>query len=333
MKDIELRIATLPYEHTRALADGTVTVDGARVTHESTPLVSDIFERMVRHEEFDVAELGLTFYLRTLELDDPRFVAIPVFPNRQFRHSAIFVNTASGIEKPADLAGRTIGEFALYGHDAGFWAKGILSDEYGFSPERSRWVVGGFDWPMDPFDFVPQRHPEGVEVTRAPAGKALGPMLAAGEIDALISADVPRCALDGTPRIARLFPEYRSVETAYYRRTGIFPMMHTVVVRRELLDRHPGLARALYRAFDEAKKVTTERYRQARAFNHMTVMAPRFGELYEENRSLFGDDAWPYGVTANRTAIDTFLRYHHEQGLTRRLLTCEEVFAPDLLTT
>lgn len=219
-------------------------IDGVDAAFEGdrARLVSDIFEGMVRDRAFDVAELGLTFYLRTLDLEDPPFVALPVFLARQFRHSAIFVNTASGIERPQDLAGRTIGEFATYGHDAGVWAKGILSDEFGVTPEQSRWVVGGFDWPMAPFDFVPQPHPANVDVTWAPEGKALGPMLEAGEVDAFISADAPRCVLDGSPKVARLFPDYVPVERDYYRRTGIHPIMHTVVVRKELLDRHPGLA-------------------------------------------------------------------------------------------
>ena len=333
MDDPELRIGLFPYDHVRALFDGTVTIDGVAASFTGARIVTEIFEAMIRRQAFDVAELGWTYYLRTLDLDDPPFLALPIFPNRQFRHSAIYVNTASAISTPQDLAGRTIGEFATYGHDAGFWPKGILSDEYGVTPEQSRWVIGGLDWPMPPIDFIPFLHPADIEVTPAPAGKELGQMLDAGEIDALISADVPKCVLDGSPRVARLFPDYRSTERDYYRRTGIFPIMHTVVIRRALLARHPGLAQAVYQAFCRSKDAAMEQYRHARIFNNMDLMVPWLSGLLDDNRDLFPDDWWPHGVAANRTAVDTLLRYHAEQGLSKRRLTCEDVFVPELLGT
>lgn len=163
------------YEHVRPLLDGTVSIEGVDATFHTERIVSDIFERMVRHREFGVAELGLTFYLRTLDLEDPPFIALPVFLGRQFRHSAIFVNTSSGIDSPYDLAGKTVGEFATYGHDAGVNAKGMLSDEFGVTADQCRWIIGGFDWPMAPFDFVPEPHPDNVEVTRAPEVRRWGP--------------------------------------------------------------------------------------------------------------------------------------------------------------
>ena len=155
MNDRAMTVGCYEYDTTRALFDGTVAFDGIDATFASEPVISDIFDRMVRIQDFDVSELGWTFYLRTLDLGAP-FIAIPAFPNRLFRHSCIFVNAASGITGPQDLAGRTIGEFGMYGQDPGVWAKGILMDEYGFRPERCRWVIGGVDRPMEPFDFVPQ---------------------------------------------------------------------------------------------------------------------------------------------------------------------------------
>ncbi|GAA5161828.1 hypothetical protein GCM10023321_46660 [Pseudonocardia eucalypti] len=225
----------------------------------------------------------MTYYLRTLEEPDPPFIALPVFPNRQFRHSAIYVNVDSGITAPADLAGKTVGEFALYGHDASFWIKGILSDDHGVQPERCRWVVGGFDWSMRPLDFVSHPHPADVEIAQAPPGKAWGPMLEDGEIDALISADVPQCVLNGSPKVRPLFDDPAAVERDYYRRTGIFPIMHTVAVSRELLGEHPDLARALYQGFCAAKDLTARRYRTGRIFNQMTVMLPWASRLVEDN--------------------------------------------------
>lgn len=283
--------------------------------------------------EFDVSELGLTFYLRTLDRDGP-FVAIPVFPNRVFQHSCVYVNTAGGIHGPDDLAEKAIGEFGVYGQDSGVWAKGILSDEYGFEPERNRWVIGGLDRPMPPFDFIPHPHPADVEVTAAPQGKALAQMLEAGEIDALFSANVPQCVLDGSPRVRRLFPDFELLERDYHRRTGIFPIMHTVVVPRALLDSHPGLARSVYRAFLDAKNAAAERYRQGRRLYQVaTSMIPWTNALFDRNRDDFAEDWWPYGVAANHTTIDTYLRYHHQQGLSARRYTVEEIFTPDLLDT
>lgn len=196
-----------------------------------------------------------------------------------------------------------------------------------------RWVIGGFDWPMAPFDFVPQLHPAGVEVTRASVGKALGPMLDAGEIDALISADVPACVIEGSPDVTRLFDDYRQIERDYYLRTGIFPIMHTVVIRRDLVARRPGLARSVYDAFCAAKGVVAQRYRAARTFNHIDVMMPWFSARYDDDLSLFGPDWWPYGVAANRTTLDAFLRWHFEQGLSQRRLTCEDIFVEELIGT
>jgi hypothetical protein len=259
----------------------------------------------------------LTFYLRTLDLDDAPFIAIPVFPARHFRHSAVFVNTSSGIDKPQDLAGKTIGEFAMYGTDAGVWPKGILSDDYGVTPDQCRWVIGGTNWPMAPFDFIPQLHPADVDVTPAPEGKALGPMLQAGEIDALISVDVPQCVLNGAPQIAPLFGDTEAVERDYFRRTGIFPIMHTIVVPKDLLARHPGLATTIYRGFCDAKDVAMQHYRNGMTKQQMDVMIPWFTPLFDKNRHLLGEDWWPYDVEANRETIDAFLRYHFEQGLSR----------------
>jgi len=326
-----LTVGSYRYEHTAALLDGSVKIDGVEATFETAPLVSDIFRRMV-DGDLDVSELGLTYFLRTFDLDEAPFIALPIFPNRNFRHSAIFVNTASGITTPQDLAGRTVGEFALYGHDAGVWPKGILADEYGVTPDQCRWVIGGTDHPIPAFDWIPQPVPDGLDVRHAGDGQTLGSMLESGEIDALISVDVPQAVLRGSPRVARLFPDYETVERDYYRRTGIFPPMHVVAIRKGLA-REPGLVRAVYDAFSTAKELTARVYRDGASKQHMSLMTPWFSELFAENRQLLSEDWWPYGVDANRTAIDTFLRYHHEQGLSKRRLTAEDVFVPELLTT
>lgn len=228
-----------------------------------------------------------------------------------------------------DLAGRTIGEFALYGHDAGVWPKGILSDEYGVRPESCRWVIGGTDHPIPAFTWIPQPVPDGVDVRHAPDGVSLASMLEAGQIDALISVDVPQAVLTGSARIARLFPDYESVERDYYRRTGIFPPSHVIAIRRELAGQ-PGLAAALYRAYSQAKELVQRAYTDDAAKQHPSVITPWFSKLFAENRALLGQDWWPYGPKRNRTAVETYLRYHHEQGLSQRRLSSEDIFVPEL---
>ncbi|MGW5371114.1 4,5-dihydroxyphthalate decarboxylase [Streptomyces sp. NPDC004009] len=326
-----LRVAAYPYEHTEALLDGRVPIAGVDATFETAPLVSDIFQRTVEGR-YDVAEFGLTYFLRTFDLEDSPFLALPIFPNRNFRHSSVFVNTAAGISSPQDLAGKTIGEFALFGHDPGVWIKGIFSDEYGLTPDQSRWVIGGTDHPVPAFDWIPQPVPAGVDVHHAAQDETLSAMLERGEIDALISVDVPRSLLHGSTRIARLFPDYETVERDYYRRTGIFPTMHIVAVPRELAQR-TELMTSLYRAFCQAKEITQRKYRDGALKQHMSVVTPWFSKHFEENQALLGEDWWPYGLTANRKTLDTFLRYHHEQGLSKRLLTSEDIIVPALLDT
>lgn len=334
MAGIRLRIGTARYDHTRALFDGSVRVDGAEAIFESLGIVSEIFEEAIRNRGFDVAELGLTFYLRSLEMPDPEYIAIPVFPNRHFRHSAVYVNASSGIERPEDLVGKTIGEFATYGHDAGIWPKGILADDYGVTPDQSRWVVGGTNWYQPPFDFIPFLHPSDVEVATTPPGKTLDAMLAAGEIDALITAIVPQSVLAGSERVRPLFPDVEAVERDYFARTGIYPIMHTVVIRRRLLVEQPGLEHAVFRAFCESKDAAMNHYNgYGRMGGQSDLMVPWLDHLYERNRALMGDDPWQHGLAANRKTIDTFLRYSYEQGLSKTRLTCEDIFVPSLLGT
>lgn len=327
MADPKLNVGLYRYEHTEPLFDGRVAIGGVDATLETAPLISDVFHRMAEGE-LDIAEFGLTYFLRTFDLPDTPFLALPIFPNRNFRHSALFVNVDSGIERPEDLSGKTVGEFALYGSDPGVWMKGVLADEYGVTPDGIDWVIGGTDHPIPVFDWIPQPVPDGVHVRHTDGDQTLGALLETGEIDALLSVDVPQSLLDGsTTKIRRLFADYEAVERDYYRRTGIFPMMHVVAIRRELAE-VPSLAESVYQAFSQAKEIVQEHYRANAAKQHMAVITPWFSELFAENRALLGEDWWPYGLDANRKAVDTFLRYHHEQGLSERLLTSDDIFVP-----
>jgi len=332
MTALTLKIGCFQYDTTRSLFDGTVPANSLDRTMKTAATLPEIFERLIRGNEFDVAELGLTFYLRLLESDLP-FVALPIFPNRVFRHSCVFVNTSSGITQPRDLVGKTIGEFGTYGQDSGVWAKGILMDEYGFKPEQNRWLIGGLEHPGVPFDFIPHPHPDNVEVSDAPEGRTLNDMLVAGEIDALFSANVPQCVLDGSPNVARLFPDFEPLERDYHRRTGIFPIMHTIVARRDLLREHPGLAHEIHHVFGAAKEAAADRYRRNRRLYQVQTMVPWMNALIERNNEQFAEDWWPYGISANHVTLETYLRYHYEQGLSSRRWKVEEVFAPQLLDT
>lgn len=328
----KLDIAFWNYDRTRLLADGTIKIEGVDANFHSARIVPEIFEAMIRRRAYDVSELGMTYFLRTFdEQGRSPFVAIPVFPVRSFRHGAIYVNKACGIERPQDLVGKRIGELALFGHDAGVMSKGILSDDFGVKVWQSRWIIGGIDFPMDPIDFVSHPVPAGVDVQWAGKNVDLGDLLEQGEIDALISADVPTAILRDSSKVGRLFEDYEVIERDYYRRTGIFPIMHTVVVTRELADNHPDVVRAIYRGFCAAKDGIQEQYVKGMTFNNMDIMLPWLTKLIGEDRELLGDDWWPYGIERNRSAIDAVLRYHYEQGLTQRRFTIEEVFVQDLL--
>jgi hypothetical protein len=333
MADLKLDMACWNYDRTRALIDGSVRPQGIDLVYHNL-FVGDIFPRMVRDKAFDVSELGLTFYLGTLDRDDPPFIALPVFPLRLFRHAAIFVNAESGIEKPQDLIGKRVGELLFYGHDAGVWIKGILAEEYGVTPDSVRYWTGGVDhfapnWDWLPFNTYPPKH---VQVERLQPGQTLAAMLEAGELDAVYSAIMPPALRNGGPRIRRLFPDYETVERDYFKRTGIFPIMHTVVIRRDVYEKNPWIARALYDAFKEAKAQIDRQYEVNASWMHNYHMTPWLSQLRDENEALMGPDPWAYGVEANRKTLDAFLRYHHEQGMTRRRFSVEEIFVPELLT-
>ncbi|HUK59891.1 MAG TPA: hypothetical protein VLV50_11735 [Stellaceae bacterium] len=332
MAHLSLTLACWTYDRTRALMDGSVKPEGISLRLESAQQVGMIMERMVRDRAYDVAELGFTYYLRTLELSGAPFIAIPVFPNRIFRHAAIFVNPSSGIRHPKDLAGRKVGELHRYGHDAGIWSKGILQDDYAVPPRSMSHFVGPMEPTADHADWAPFRPPPDVRIQPLRPGQGLDAMLAAGEIDALFTAWLPPSFIKGSPNVVRLFPDYEDVERDWYRRTRVFPIMHTIVIRRDLYEANRWIARALMQAFEAAKAHALAQYRFAETFFGAPFMVPWLPSLIEKNRDLMGRDPWAYGVEPNRTALETYLRYHASQGLSTRTWTLEELFAPECLS-
>ncbi|HEY1504916.1 MAG TPA: hypothetical protein VGF92_11495 [Stellaceae bacterium] len=331
MAKLKLILGCWHYDRTRALADGSVQPDGIELEYRSAPQVGAIMERTMKGE-FDVSELGITYYLRSLEQPDPPFVAIPVFPNRLFRHGAIFINKESGIQEPRDLIGRKVGELHRYGHDAGIWAKGPLHEDYGVAADSMSYYVGELETPSRSADWAVPVHPPGVTISGIRAGQTLDQMLLDGEIDALFSAWLPPSMRAGSPKIGRLFEDFETVERDYFARTKVFPIMHTVVIKRSVYRENPWVARAVMDAFEKAKQAAQNTYRAGSIFFSPALMIPWAAALQERNRRLMGDDFWPYGIERNRQALETCLRYNRQQRLLARDWKLEELFAPETLS-
>ena len=329
MADLKMRFACWNYDRTRALMDGSVRPEGIDLTYENLfPAVT--FQRMLGSREFEASELGLTFYLATLHAPDPPFVAIPVYPVRLFPYQAVFVNANADIREPKDLIGKKVGELFLYGHDAGTWSKGALADEYGVKVESCEWFIGGVDQPMQEWKFVLQPPPS-VKVTHIGPAKTLDAMLESGEIAALHSAIVPPSYLKGSKNVRRLFEDNEAAERAYFKKTGIFPIMHVVAIRKDVYQANKWVAKSLYDALKASKQRVMELYRMQDANMQRMFMNPFTTELRERNRAMMGEDHWPYGLKNNYKALDTFLRYHHEHGLSKRRFKPEDLFLPETL--
>ena len=322
---LRLSLACSNYDRTRAIFDGRVAVDGIELIGMSLP-IEEIFFRMLRHHEFDVAEMSLSSYVLSLFAEAPQFIAIPVFPSRFFRHSCIFVNRDSGIREPKDLIGKRVGT-PEYQMTAGVWIRGILSEEYGVPVESVSYFRGGEEEPGRP-EKLRLSLPARIRVESIPPGKTLSAMLAAGEIDALYTARMPSSFTGASGKVRRLFENYQAVEQSYYAKTKIFPIMHTVVIRRDVYKKSPWVAQSLCKAFVQAHRLAYRDLYEAGALN---VMLPWLLHHIEETRALMGDDFWPCGVEPNAHTLETFLRYSFGQGLAKRVLKPEELFAPETL--
>jgi 4,5-dihydroxyphthalate decarboxylase len=325
MAKLRLSLGCWDYDRTRALLDGTVRVDGIDLVYLNMP-VEETFFRMLRNREFDVAELSLSSYTVSLFRDAKPFIAIPVWPSRFFRHSSIYVNTQSGIREPGDLAGKRIGN-PEYQMTAPVWIRGLLQDEYGVPVDSPTYVTGGEEEPGRD-EKIKLDLPSNIRVQPIGPTQTLSNMLAEGEIAALQTARMPSTYLTRPDRVRRLFENYPEVEKDYFRRTRIFPIMHTIAIRRELYEAHPWVAMSLYKAFAQAQKIAYDELYQTAA---LKTMLPWLTAHVEEARRELGEDFWPYGFHANRHVLDTFLRYHHEQGLSKRRFAPEELFAPETM--
>jgi 4,5-dihydroxyphthalate decarboxylase len=323
MAGLALTLACGDYDRTLPLRTGAVRPDGVELK-VLTLEPEEMFYRMARFREFDVAEFSLSTYTVLRGRGEP-LIAIPVFPSFAFRHSAIFVRDGAGIREPRDLVDKRVG-VPKYHMTAAVWVRGILEDEYGVAPSDLHWFEGGEGAAVKEVDVT---LPPEIRHDVVPGDKNLGHLLAAGELDAFIGARRPAGAGGAAP-VRRLFPDFRRTERAYYEKTGIFPIMHTVVLKEELTRRHPWLARALYDAFTEAKRLA---YRRLADTAVLPYVLPWLVAEVEETRALMGDDPFPYGVARTRKAVETLAGYSFRQGLAPRRLAVEELFSESLLDT
>jgi 4,5-dihydroxyphthalate decarboxylase len=320
MAKLQLSLAIGDYDRTRPLTDGTVAIDGVDPIY-LTLAPEEMFFRAFRHREFDVAELSLSSQIVKVAGRDNAYIAVPVFLSRAFRHTSIYVRT-DRIRKPEDLAGKRVGvpEYQL---TAIVWARALLQDDYGIKPSDVTWVRGGIDEPGRP-EKIALALPANIRLENAPEGEHLSGMLDRGEIDAFISPRPPSCA-GRNPDVGWLFADPMAVAKDYYRRTRIFPIMHVLGVRRDRAEAHPWLPAALLKAFQRAKTIALDRLADTSA---PKVTLPFVEDQLAAARVLLGEDFWSYGVAPNRHTLEAFLRHHHGQGLSSRLVTVDELFHP-----
>lgn len=312
-RKLALSLACGDYELTRPLRDGAVEPDGIDLRVLTGAASRERHWRMARHNEFDVCEFNLCSYFMARDRGI-RWNAIPVFLHRRFRHGFIFVNSSKAIQKPSDLIGKRVGG-TNFQPAGSIWARGILQEHFGVPHRELIWVT---ERPEDvPFTPAP-----GLKIEMISGDQSLDDMLATGELDAMISPNLPRPILQGDKRVVRLFPNYKDLEVDYFRSTGIFPIMHVTVIRQEILDRDPWVAASLVQAFEKSKQIAYER-----VSNPRVVPLAWFQSAWEEQEAVLGRDPWRYGLGAhNRKNLETALRYTLEQGLISRAIPLSELF-------
>lgn len=322
---LQLSFACPPYDRILPLVYGSVPAEGLNLNYLPLP-VEEVFWRQLRHQEFDISESSLSSYVMLRSRGDDRFIAVPVFTSRVFRHSCVFINRHKGIRAPQDLKGKVVA-VPEYQITACVWLRGIFQDDYQVFPKDIQWRSGGEETPGR-VEKIPIRLPPDVHLEPIPDNTSLSKMLDEGEVDALFAARAPSCFQQGSPNVGRLFENYPEVEKQYYLKTGIFPIMHTIILKQEVYRKNPWVARSLVKAFSQAKDQVTRLYEETAAL-HVTL--PWVHAEVERTYGIMGKDWWPYGIERNRKPLDTFLRYHYEQGLSAKRMKVEDLFAPETL--
>lgn len=312
------------WDRSHSLIDGTVRPRGIDLNYVVVSL-RDLFRRMVQYEEFDAAEMSMSTFVALAGRGDRRFVAIPVFPSRNFRHSYLFVNAKAGIRRPEDLRGRRMG-VVEYQMTAALWIRAILQHDHGLHPREMTWFTGGMDRP----GYVERAAitlPPDIDLSVIPEDRHLEEMLEKGDLDALIAPTRPRALVEKRGTVARMFPDYRAVEKDYFRRTGIFPIMHTIVIRRAVYEANRWIVSSLYEAFEEAKALGRARIRVTGPLAAALPWIP--ADLEEIDEVFGGRDPWAYGIEPNRKVLEALIDYSVEQGLATKRVSLEDLFAPE----
>ena len=323
MGRLNFSFACTPYDRMFPLIDGTVEPEGMDLNFISLS-PEEIFYRQLKFEEWDASEMSLSSYIMAKSKGDDSLIAIPAFPSRFFRHSAIYINTNKGINKPEDLKGKMIG-VPEYQMTAALWVRGILQDEYGVYPQEIYWRSGGQESPGRE-EKISLQLPAEIDYKSIPQNKTLSQMLDLGEIDALISARAPSTFYKESSNVARLFPDYPEVEKEYYLKTNIFPIMHTVVIKKNIYEKNPWVAMSLYKALKKSKEIILER---AQDWTALHITLPWLMSEVERTKEIMGSDWWPYGIQDNKTTLEKACAYSFEQGLSEKMMTIEELFAPE----
>ena len=326
MSNIKLSLAIGDYDHVRDLLDGTVRAEGIDLTVLRLP-IEEIFYRFIKNREWDVSETSFGKVVSLASQDDKGLVAIPVFPSRVFRHSSIYVRSDKGITKPEDLNGKRIG-VPEWAQTASVYSRGMLAHEYGVDLKSIHWHQGGVN-EAGRIEKVKLKLPEGMKYTVV-KDKSLSDMLLAGELDAVLSARPPHPYSSGDQRVRRMFEDYRTVELAYWKKTGIFPIMHVVTMRREVYEANHWVAMNLLKAFTESKDRSLKRMADITASFYPL---PWMDQNTNISRELLGEDFWPYGIEGSRKTLEAFTQYAFEQGVCHRKVAVDEMFAPEVLTT
>jgi 4,5-dihydroxyphthalate decarboxylase len=324
MSKLKISMACCPYDRLTPIISGRVPIEGCDVNFfQLRP--EELFQRVYQTQDFDVTELSASSHILTTMRGDAPYVGVPAFVSRMFRHADIYIRTDRGIKTPQDLRGRVVGVME-YQMTAALWIRGILSDEYGVKASEIRWRNGGLHKPGRG-ERTPIQLPPEIELQPIPADKTLSGMLADGEIDAMITAVQPLCHQQKAPNVGRMFPDYRSVEEAYYRKTGMFPIMHMMAVRKSLAEEYPWLPGSVFKACLQAHNIAAQEIKSTGMYY---VMLPWLTDDLARLHSVMGPNPWPYGANANRKELEAMLRWSHEQGLSPRRGTIQEIFAPGL---
>ena len=320
MSDLKLTLACWDYDRTRPLIDGLIKPKGIELEVQVLR-PRQMFPRMLEHREFDAAELSLASYASLIGRGDCTFFAIPVAVSKFFRHSCIYVRKGAGIEKPEDLRGKRVGT-TQYSSTAVTYMRGMLSDEYGIEAKDMHWYMGGLVKPTEP-PLIPLNLPPDIKLEFLPDGETLEQMMVEGRLDALLSIYIPTLFENSWPDIQRLYPNFKDVEKEYYRRTGIFPVMHTIALKQEVVDANPWVPASLYEAFSKARDIAVDGLWDTDA---LRLALPWLMDHVEEAWDVFGKDFWAYGLEANRPALDAIGRYVYEQHFSPRVVTAEEIW-------